>query len=340
MVYSSSAIWAAQKVQDPFYFLKKQFIWACLGVFSMLFFSRVNYNHLREWVKPVLGLTWLFLLAALLSPPIAGARRWIHLGPFSLQPAEFAKLAMIVYIADYMDRKRSKVESALRGLMIPLGILGVTLGLIALEPDLGTPVLIFAVSLILLFLGGSPVGYLAACFVLALPVIAYQILKYPYRRKRLLAFLSPWNDPQGTGYQLIQSLIAVGSGGWLGKGLGSSQLKLLHLPTPHTDFIFPIICEEMGLIGGAGVLGLFFMFLIRGLKVAKGAPDLFGTLLASGIVFSVTLQALLNIAVSIGLLPTKGLPLPFFSFGGSSILATMTGVGILLNISRQAERRR
>lgn len=337
MVYSASAIWADQHTGDPFHYLKRQLVWLLLGWGGLFYFSRLDYNQLKEWTKWAVIVCWLMLFAVLFASPIAGAKRWIRLGPMSLQPAEFAKLAMVLYLCDYLDRRRSKLDSALRGLAIPLAVVGFTLFLIGLEPDLGTPILIFSVGLGLLFLGGVPTRSLASMCLMALPVVIFEILRHPYRIKRIGTFLRPWADPQGSGYQLVQSFMAVGSGGWFGKGLGQSQLKLLYLPTPHTDFIFPVICEELGLLGGLAVLALFAYILDRGLRIARAAPNLFGTLLAAGITISIVLQSLINVAVCLGMLPTKGLPLPFFSFGGSSVLVTLAGVGILLNISRQAE---
>jgi cell division protein FtsW len=337
MVYSSSAIWAEQNMGKPLYFLKRQFLWAVIGMIAMAAFSRLDYNRLREHVRPILIVTVIALVAALLSPPIAGVRRWLRLGPIGLQPAEFAKLSAVIFLAYYFDRKHSKASSPLWGVVVPLSIIGVLLLLIAKEPDLGTPSLMFIVSMLLLFIAGSRISYVLGAIALGAPVVFYEILKVPYRRARLLSFLSPFEHIKGAGYQLSQSILAVGSGGWFGKGFGASQLKLMYLPTPHTDFIFPVICEELGLAGALVLLALFATLLVRGVRIARSAPNLFGTLLAAGITFSICLQAFFNIGMSIGVLPTKGIPLPFISFGGSSLLTTLIGVGILLNISRQAE---
>lgn len=337
MIYSASAIWAEQNLGHPLYFFNRQMLWAVLGLGAMTFFSRLNYNLLKEWTGPILLVTILGLVGALWSLPIAGARRWLRLGPLSLQPAEFAKLTSVFFLAYYLDRKRSKAASPVRGLLLPAAVVGVMLILIGREPDLGTPALMFVVALLLLFVGGSRPAYLLGFLAASLPLLAYEILKYPYRRARLLSFLEPFQDAQGAGYQLSQALLAVGSGGWLGKGLGASKLKLMYLPTPHTDFIFPVICEELGLFGAMALLGLFAALLFRGVRIARLAPNLFGTLLASGITFTLCLQAFINVGMSIGLLPTKGIGLPFISFGGSSLLAALIGSGILLNISRQSQ---
>ena len=336
MVYSASAIWADQHLGDPLYFIKRQAIWAAISLGAMAFFSRLNYDSLKEWVWPALFVTVLGLIAALFSMPIAGVKRWVRVGPIGIQPSEFAKIASVLFMAYYLDRNRSKVESPVQGFLIPTGIVSCLLVLIGLEPDLGTPLLMFTVAMLVLFIGGGRLKYLFSCVLCALPLVACELVKYPYRRARMMSFLSPWEDAHGKGYQLVQSLLAVGSGGWLGKGVGASKLKLMYLPTPHTDFIFPVICEELGLLGAFLVLGLFCMFLVRGMRIARTAPNLFGTLLAAGITLTMCLQAFINIGMSIGLLPTKGMPLPFISFGGSSLLGSMIGLGILLNISRQS----
>lgn len=223
-------------------------------------------------------------------------------------------------------------------MIVPWGVVGAVLALIALEPDLGTPLLIAATAFLMLFLGGARPRHLGAAALAALPLLAYEMLKYPYRRQRLAQFLHPFQDAQGAGYQLSQSLMAVGSGGWLGRGLGESQLKLLYLPAPHTDFIFPVIAEELGLAGGLALLALFGWLLVRGMRIARNAPNLFGTLLAAGLTALLVLQAFFNVAMSIGLLPTKGVPLPFFSYGGSSMVVTLAAVGLLLSVSRRRRR--
>lgn len=337
MVYSASAILAEQTLGNAHYFIKRQLLWAALSLGALWWFSRLDYNRLREWVAPALAVTLIGLVWALFSPPIANVRRWIRVGPVGLQPAEFAKLAAVLFLASYLDRRRSKAESPVWGLLVPIGVVGALLALIARQPDLGTPSLIFASMLLVLFVGGAKVQYVAAAVAAAVPVGIYELLKYPYRRARVLSFLRPFETSQGAGYQLSQALLAVGSGGWWGKGLGAGQLKLHYLPTPHTDFIFPVVCEELGLLGALGLLTLYVTILVRGVRAARLAPNLFGTLLACGVTFTVVLQAFFNMAMAIGLLPTKGIPLPFISFGGSSLLASCIGMGVLLNVSRQAK---
>jgi cell division protein FtsW len=337
MIYSASAIWAEQNMGQSLYFFKRQLIWAAIGLVAMNLASRFDYNRYREYVAPVFFVTMLGLIGALASPAIAGVRRWVRVGPIGLQPAEFAKLTAVLFLAYYLDRKRSKTGTLVSGLVAPILVLGILLGLIGKEPDLGTPALMFVVAMLLIFIGGGKVKNVLYGILASLPLLAYELIKYPYRVKRMMNFLAPFDDAKGTGYQLAQAILAVGSGGWFGKGFGASQLKLMYLPTPHTDFIFPVICEELGLLGALGLLSLFILLLVRGVRIARRAPNLFGTLLAAGITFTICLQAFFNMGMSIGLLPTKGIPLPFISFGGSSLLATLIGIGVLLNISRQSD---
>ncbi len=337
MIYSASAIWAEQHLGQSFYFLKRQLFWAIFGVTAMGLVSRVNYNRYREKIAPILLVTVIGLLWALLGHKVGGARRWIKIGPLGIEPSEFAKISCVVILAYYLDKKRSRLRSPVSGLLMPAILLSPIIFLVSREPDLGTPVLIFTVSLGLLFTAGVKLRHILGLLSLSIPVIAYELIRFPYRRARILNFLSPFHDAKNTGYQLAQSLIAVGRGGVFGQGLGASNIKLMYLPTPHTDFIFPILCEELGLIGGAGLIFLFALFAIRGSQIAKNAPNLFGSLLAAGITWLISLQAFFNMAMSIGLLPTKGIPIPFVSFGGSSLLSSLIGVGILLNISRQAK---
>jgi cell division protein FtsW len=335
MVYSASTIWAEQNLGRPLYFFQRQFVWAVGSLAVMGWVSRVDYNRARDYLAPIYGATALLLLATLFFRPIAGARRWIHLGPIGLQPAEFAKLTSVLFLASYLDRKHSKLGSPVHGIVVPLGVIGVLLALIGKEPDLGTPVLMFSVAVLVLFVSGARIRWIGAALLGAVPIIAEELWRKPYRRARLMTFLTPFENIRGTGYQLAQALLAVGSGGWFGKGFGASQLKLSYLPKPHTDFIFPVICEELGLLGALAVLALFAVILIRGLRIARQAPNLFGTLLACGLTFTIVLQAFFNVAMAIGMLPTKGIPLPFLSFGGSSLLSTLTAIGLLLSISRQ-----
>src|ERR1019366_5087448 len=243
------------------------------------------------------------------------------------------KLACIVWMADFLDRHRSQITDLRKGFLPPLVVLGLVCALILKEPDLGTPMLLGVTGLFLLFLSGARTLHIFGSILVSAAPLYYELFHVAYRYRRLMAFMNPWADASGAGYQLTQSLLAFGSGGLLGKGLGMSQLKLLYLPDPHTDFIFPVIGEELGLVGALSVVLVFVFWGLRGWQVAKRAPDLFGQLLAAGITCWVLLQAVINMGVSCGLFPTKGLPLPFVSFGGSSLIITMAAVGILLNIS-------
>jgi cell division protein FtsW len=336
MVFSASAMVAEKRFGGPWFFFKRQLLWAALGLGAMGFFSRLDYNRLKEWVWPVFFVTAVTLAAVLAAPAREHVHRWLPLGPVAFQPSEFAKYTAVLFLAYYMDRRHSKAATPLRGLVVPGLVVSVLLLLIAAEPDLGTPVLIFLVTVLMLWLGGGKLSYILAAGALALPAVALEVFRHPYRLKRIMHYLSSLTGGSDASYQLEQAVLAVGSGGWLGKGVGASQLKLGYLPTPHTDFIFPVVCEELGLLGAMSLLGLFATWLVRGLRVARTAPNLFGSLLAAGITLTVCLQAFINAAMSIGLLPTKGMPMPFISYGGSSLLVTLAAAGVLLNISRQS----
>jgi cell division protein FtsW len=336
MVYSASAILSLEKYNDPYFFLKRQMAWVFLGLVGMFFAARVNYRALPKLLKPLLLLTF-FLLILVLFPQfgkeVAGARRWLKIGDFTLQPSEIAKLILILYMADTLSRKKEKIKDLAYGFLPPLIILGTIFILILRQPDLGTALIILVVILGMLFVSGVRLKHLFSLFLVALPGIWLLINKVGYRKRRILAFLDPWSDPQGYGFQIIQSLIALGSGGILGRGLGEGTQKLFYLPAPHTDFIFAILGEELGFLGGMVVIILFGAFVYFGARIARRAPDLFGSLLALGITTWIGLQAMINIGVATGTLPTKGIPLPFISFGGSSLIFSLIGVGVLLSIS-------
>ena len=340
MVYSASSIVAADRYGDAAYFLKRQLIWVGLGAAAMLLTQRIHYAALRRFAPPLLLLA-VGALALVLVPGVGrvagGARRWISLGgPFSFQPAEAAKLAMAIYLANFLANRGERLQDFRRGIVPPVLITGLMFGLILAQPDLGSALIIGVVTLVMLFVAGARVVHLAGLILIGIPGVLLAILGEEYRRRRLLAFLDPWADPQGAGFHIIQSLLALGSGGLLGVGLGNSRQKFFYLPERHTDFIFSILGEEMGLIGTGAVVALFALFAYRGFRVARRAPDQFGSLLAAGITLMVVLQAVLNIGVTTGVLPITGVPLPFLSFGGSSLLFTMIASGILLNISQYA----
>jgi len=285
----------------------------------------------------------LVLMVLVLIPhvgaSVSGARRWFKLFGFSLQPSEFLKLALIFYLADFLDRRRETLAD-LRHTVVPaVVVLGLCSGLVFLQPDLGTAVTLALVALLLFFAAGFRIAHLTLLVLSALPVLAYAMLSKPYRRKRILAFIDPWNDPRGVGFQIIQSFLALGSGGLFGVGLGRSQQKLFFLPESHTDFIFAIIGEELGFVGAAAVLLLFAVFIFSGMVIVFRSKDLFTQLVSLGLVCLIGLEVVINIGVSTGALPTKGLSLPFISYGGSALIANMVVLGLLWNISRQALER-
>jgi cell division protein FtsW len=336
MVFSSSAVMSEERYGSAYLFVRKQLAWDALGLIVMFLCIRVDYRRWQKWCYMMLGWSTIALVAVLaVGPVIKGARRWIHMGPISFQPSEIAKLSMILVLATYLDRHKSRIKDFTRGYIPMMGIIALVCGLIVLEPDLGSAVLLASVSVILLFLAGARWQHLAGTLASSMVPLYFLLFHVAFRRRRLLAFLNPWADAQHAGYQITQSMMAFGSGGIWGKGLGASTLKLLYLPDPHTDFIFPIIGEELGFVGAIALIALFVYWGWRGWQTAKRAPDLFGQLLASGITSWVLIQAGINMGVSCGILPTKGLPLPFISFGGSSMVVTMAAVGILLNVSAQ-----
>jgi cell division protein FtsW len=336
VLYSASAFVAEGRHQDQYFFLKRQVVWSLLGLGGLLAASRLSLAWIQKYAR-FFFIAALGLLAAVLvaGHEVGGARRWLRFGGFGLQPSEFAKLALIVALADYLDRKKSRLDDWKKGYLPALVLIGTTAGLIALENDLGTPLLLCGVAGGMIYAAGARSLHLVATALLALPVVYGAVFHVAYRRRRLLAFLDPWKDAQGTGYQLVQSLLALGSGGVWGKGMGGSTIKRHYLPESQTDFIFPIFGEEFGLAGTLTLTALFFYLAYRCFRVALGAGRYFHSLTAAGVGLLVGGQALINLGVVTGLLPTKGIPLPFFSFGGSSALVTMTAVGLVLNVSRR-----
>ncbi|WP_066192869.1 MULTISPECIES: stage V sporulation protein E [Gracilibacillus] len=337
MVYSASSIWAEYKFDDSFYFLKRQLLFAGVGVAAMLIVSNIPYYQWIRQRKWLLVLC-LVLLVAVLIPGIGmvrgGARSWIGVGAFSIQPAEFIKLGMILFLSGYLVHHQDKITAFKKGFLPPLLLsLGVFL-IIMLQPDLGTGMVFLLTCFLLIFVAGGRWSHFL--FLVGFGVIGFLLLiiSAPYRVNRILAFLDPWQDPLGTGFQIIQSLYAIGPGGLLGVGWGNSLQKYFYLPEPHNDFIFAIIAEELGFIGGGFVLLLFFLFAWRGILTAIHAPDLYAKLLAVGIVGMIMIQVMINISVVIGLIPVTGITLPFLSYGGSSLTLILCSVGILINISK------
>jgi cell division protein FtsW len=339
MIYSASAIVAADRFRDPYFFLKRQVFWAALGCGALWLALRTDYRRLEKFVPVLLGIAAVLLVLVLIpgiGVSINGSRRWLRLGPLSFQPAELAKLALVLYLAAFLARKRGELGDFWAGLVPPLAVGGVLAALVMLQPDLGNAVTLLVLTMGLLFLAGARTSWLAMLAVPALPLAALAIWVAPYRMRRVFAFLDPWQDPRGSGFQIIQSWLAFGGGGIFGRGIGESKQKLFYLPEAHTDFIFAIVGEELGVIGATVVVALFAVLVWRGLRIGLRATEPFGAYLALGITVLVATQTLVNLGVVTGLLPTKGLPLPFLSFGGSALLMTMVATGVLLNISQDA----
>ncbi len=337
MIYSSSGVYALQELGEKTYFLTRHMIFLALGVLLMCAVMAVDYRHLKKITKPLV-LVSLVLLVLVLVPGIGkasfGARRWFRMGPLNFQPSELAKLAVLIYMADFLARKQNRISNFWEGFLPPVLILGAVCLLVVKQPDLGNSVLTASIVLIMMFIAGARPRHIAVLGVMAAPALYFLVFRVPYRLARILAFLDPWEDSQGIGFQLSQSQIALGSGGVFGVGLGKSVQKLFYLPAAHTDFILSIIGEELGFVGAFIVVVLFMLLIWQGARIAKRTTDLFGYYLAIGIVSMIGLQAVVNIGVSIGALPTKGLPLPFISYGGSALIFNMVAVGLLLNISR------
>ncbi len=339
MVYSASAILAFHDFGDSFYYLKRQLIFAVLGVIAMTVTLQVDY-HVWKRVANIGLIVGFILLVIVLIPGIGvvrgGARSWLGISSFGIQPSEFIKMAMIIFMAKVLSESDSRITSFNRGLLPMLLILGTAFGLIMLQPDLGTGSVLLGATMLIIYTAGARLSHLAWLGVVGLVGFAGLIAAAPYRLQRITSFLDPWQDPLGAGYQIIQSLYAIGPGGLVGLGLGMSRQKYSYLPEPQTDFIFSIIAEELGFIGAATVLLLFLLLIWRGMRTAITAPDSFGSLLATGIVGMIAVQVIINIAVVTGMMPVTGITLPLISAGGSSLTLMLTAIGILLNISRYA----
>lgn len=324
--YSSSAF-------DGLYYFKRQFLFDITGVIFMALLAQY-YSRLQKMIKPVwvLFIVWGFLIWALLLPQAANVNRWINLGPINLQPSEIAKLALIIYLAAFLSKK-PYAQLDIKSVLVPTLYAFITIGLVVAGKDIGIPALMFGVSLMIFFIAGMRLWPLITAVLAALPVGAIFILSQPYRVQRLTNFMNPEETLGAGGYQLAHSFYAIGSGGWFGKGFGASDLKLEYLPAAHTDFIFAIICEEAGMLGAFFVIGAFAWLLFKGITLARTAKNPFNSYLLAGLTLALCLQAFINMSVAIGLLPTKGLPLPFFSYGGSSVIITLAMMGIIMNLS-------
>lgn len=338
MVYSSSSIVALQRNHDGYFFLKRQLLFASVGVCLMLVVSKIDYRIYQKVAYLLLGCALISLVLVLIphvGVDIAGTRRWFRVAGFTFQPAEFMKLVMVIYMAYSLARKGEKVKSISTGIVPHMMVLGFTLLLILMQPDFGTSMAIATVVFIMLYTAGARLRHLVSLILLSLPAIYLLVFRVAYRRRRIMAFLNPWDDPQNVGFQIIQSFLAFGSGGPFGAGLGDGRQKMHYLPESFTDFIFSNIAEEIGFLGVVVIIALFLTLIVRGIRMSARMTDPFGRYLALGLTSVIGLQAFINMAVVMGLLPTKGLPLPFISYGGSSIVTSLIGVGILLNISSQ-----
>ncbi|MGO9621216.1 MAG: putative lipid II flippase FtsW [Desulfobaccales bacterium] len=338
MVFIASNVMALTNYGDPFYFVKRQGVYGLLGVVALLWARRIKYQNYQRWVYPLLVLSLICLVLVFIpgiGGKVRGAARWIHLGPFTLQPSEFASLAVVLYLAYSLAHKQEKMKFFSIGFLPHVVISGLFIGLIGIETDFGTALTLAAIVFTMLFVGGTRLSHLLLALggVSTLAILA--VLKDPKKSNRILSFLDPWKYGADVGYQLKQSLLAIGSGNLLGLGPGQSRAKLFYLPDAHTDFILSIFSEEMGFLGFLLVLALFALLVVRGIRLSLRAPDIFGSYLALGLTLVIGLPAAINMGVVSGILPTKGLSLPFLSYGGSSLIASMLAVGILLNISRQ-----
>ncbi len=335
MVYSTSCIVAMNRFGDEFFFMKKHLVYVFTGFILFLVASRIPYTMYKRLVYPLLILS-AALLVLIYVPGFGfkagGARRWVHLGPLAFQPSEPAKLAVVVFLAYALSSKAEKIKDFYFGFLPNIIIPGVIIALVLREPDLGTSLTLSALVFIMCFAGGVRLRYLLGIVVPLAPLVYIVITRYAYMARRIMIFMDPWKDAQGAGFQMVQSFLAFGSGGVTGVGLGEGMQKLFYLPEAHTDFILSVIGEELGLIGVGLVIVFYIVFLVSGVKIALKARDLFGTYLALGLTVMVAMQAAVNMAVVMGLLPPKGLTLPFISYGGTSLVINMIAVGMLLNI--------
>lgn len=327
---------------DSFYYFKKQLVWALIGFFLMFVTSNYDYRKLRRWSGIALVVSFVLLLAVLIpgiGVVVNDARRWIQLGPINFQPSEVAKFGVVLFMAESLARNH-KVLKKFGGLMYYLIILGVFAGIIMLEPHFSCTMLIMSAAAIMLFVSGARWKHIGILAIPVVVVIIIMVVSAPYRLARVTTFMDPFKDIKGEGWQIVQSLYAIGSGGIFGAGIGQSRQKYLNIPEPQNDFIFSIICEELGLFGAILVIALFVFLIYRGIKIALNAPDLFGTLLVVGIISLIAMQALVNIAVVTSSMPVTGMPLPFFSYGGTALAITMAEMGVVLNVSRYGTERK
>ncbi|MBM4285872.1 MAG: putative lipid II flippase FtsW [Deltaproteobacteria bacterium] len=341
MVFVSSTFLAQHQYQDPYFFFRRQALYALVGVGILYLGRHIPYQSYQRYVYLFMVLTLIGLILVFIPPlgaKVRGAARWVRLGPISLQPSEFAKLAMVLFLAYSMTRKQEKMKDLTIGFLPHILVAGLFVGLIGLESDFGTALTLAAIVFIMLLVGGARLTYLGITAGLGAVAVTVMVLKDPKKLARFFSFLDPWKYGQDAGYQLKQSLLAIGSGGATGLGPGQSRAKLFYLPDAHTDFILSIFSEELGFVGVFLILALFAILIYRGILLSLRAPDTFGSYLALGLTLVIGLQAVINMAVVSGMAPTKGLSLPFLSYGGSSLLVNLMSVGILLNISSQIKK--
>lgn len=339
MVFSASAVMAKERYGSPYTFLTRQALWAAAGMLAMLVCMKFDYRKYKHpgFVYSLLGATTLMLISVFFLDRAHNTHRWIHWGAFSFQPSELAKPALIFFLAYFLESRTKSMEDWRNTLLPAIVPTLVFLGLIVFQPDLGTAIACAAITLCILFVGGMQLRYFGYALLASVPALYVLIFHVSYRRDRILAFLNPYADPQKTGFHIIQSMIAVSTGGIAGLGLMEGKQKLFYLPEPHTDFIYAVTAEEFGLVGSVFVAALFAIFLWRGLRTAVKTDDVFGRYVAIGITSMVVLQACINISVVLGMMPTKGIPLPLISYGGSSLFITLACIGVLLNISQQVD---
>ena len=335
MVYSASSALAMKKFGSDFYFLKKQAIFALIGICALVIGRHVPYRLYRSLAYPLLAMALMLLVAVLVSPlgvTAGGSSRWLGLGPLRFQPSEFARFALIVYLAYSLEKKADRIKDFSIGFVPHVVVLGAVAVLILKQPDFGSVAILAVLTWLMMFVGGVRMLYLGSSCLLLGVAGGYFITLAGYRMRRLLSFLDPWQYSADAGYQIVHSLMAFGSGGWWGAGIGKGYQKLFYLPEPHTDFIFSVIGEELGLIGVLVIILLYLMIIWKGIRIARQARDLFGGYLAIGLTAALGLQICINMGVTLGLLPTKGLTLPFLSYGGTSLVLNMATIGILMNI--------
>jgi cell division protein FtsW len=335
MVYSASSIMAEKRLHDSFYFLKRQGLYATAGLGLMYGVMKTDYHVWKKWAVPILVLCIVMLLMVFIpgiGGNVKGATRWIRFPGFNFQPAELAKVSLIIFMAYSLDRKQEQIRW-FKGILPYMGVLLLMIGLLMIQPDMGSSITLAGVAIVMLFAAGMRVSHIISIMLFSLPILYYAVMHKEYRKRRILSFLNPWVDPEKTGFQIIQSWLAFGSGGIVGQGLGEGKQKLFYLPEAHTDFILSVVGEELGFIGTVTVAAMFLLLVHRSIRVAIYAEDSFGRFLAFGIAVLLGAEAFVNMAVVMGLVPTKGLALPFISYGGSSLILSLFAVGILLNIS-------